>query len=79
VNYLIAHGIDSQRLSAHGFGKTRPVRVTKKIAEQFDFLNEGNLLTEEFIEALTTDHQEITDQINRRTSFEVTGHEFGLH
>ncbi len=79
VNYLIAHGIDSQRLSSHGFGKTRPVRVTKKIAEQFDFLKEGDLLTEEFIKTLTTDQQEITDQINRRTSFEVTDHEFGLH
>ena len=79
VNYLVAHGIDPQRLSAHGFGKTLPVEVTKKIAKQFDFLKEGDLLTEEFIESLTFDQQEVADQINRRTSFEVIGPEFGLN
>ena len=79
VSYLVAHGVDAQRLSAHGFGKTRPVGVTKKIAEQFAFLKEGDLLTEEFIEALPLDQQEIADQINRRTSFEVVDNEFGLH
>ncbi|MEA5129037.1 MAG: OmpA family protein [Proteiniphilum sp.] len=79
VNYLIAHGIDPQRLSAHGFGKTRPAKVTKKIAGQFDFFEEGYLLTEKFIETLTTDQQGIADQINRRTSFEVIDPESGLH
>ena len=49
------------------------------MAEQFDFLSEGDILTEEFIQTLTTDQQEIADQINRRTSFEVTNHQFGLH
>lgn len=79
VGYLVAHSIDPQRLSAHGFGKTRPVSVTKKMEEQFDFLSEGDILNEEFIQTLTTDQQEIADQINRRTSFEVTNHQFGLH
>ncbi|MDY9919471.1 MULTISPECIES: OmpA family protein [Proteiniphilum] len=79
VNYLSAHGINPQRLSAQGFGKTRPVKVSKKMAEQFDFLKEGDLLTEEFIETLTLDQQEIADQINRRTSFEVIDLEFGFH
>lgn len=79
VNYLIAYGIDPQRLSAHGFGKSRPMQVSKKIVEQFDFLEERDLLTEEFIENLAPDQQEIADQINRRTSFEVIDHQFGLH
>jgi Outer membrane protein and related peptidoglycan-associated (lipo)proteins len=78
VGYLIAHGIDAQRLSAHGFGKTQPVIVTKKTAEQFDFLNEGDVLIGEFIETLTPEQQEIADQINRRTSFEVIDNDFGL-
>lgn len=76
VDYLIAHGIDAQRLSAHGFGKTRPVKVTKRIAEQFAFLKEEDVLTEEFIETLTPDQQDIADQVNRRTSFEVIDNEF---
>lgn len=79
VNYLVAHGVNPQRLSAHGFGETRPVKVTKKIAEQFTFLKEGDVLTGEFIETLTPDQQEIADQINRRTSFKVVDNEFGLH
>lgn len=79
VNYLVLRGIDKQRLSAHGFGKSQPVIVTKRIVEQFDFLKEGVELTEEFIETLTPDQQEIADQINRRTSFEVVDDEFGLH
>lgn len=79
VNYLIAHGVAPRRLSANGFGKARPAKVTKKIAGQFDFLEEGDLLTEELIETLTVDQQEIADQVNRRTSFEVIDTEFGLH
>ena len=79
VDYLVTNGINTQRLSAHGFGKTQPVKVMKKMAEQFDFLKEGDLLTEEFIENLTVDQQEIVDQINRRTAFEVVDHQFGLH
>lgn len=78
VNWLADHGIDVQRLSAQGFGKTRPVKVTKKMAGPFPFLPEGNVLTEEFIETLAIDQQEIADQINRRTSFEVVDTEFGL-
>lgn len=79
MDYLVVHGIDPQRLSAHGFGKTRPVTVTKNIAAQFDFMKEGDSLTEEFIETLTPDQQEMADQINRRTSFEVIDQKFGLH
>ena len=79
VNYLVSHGIAMPRLTAYGFGKTRPVKVTKRIAGQIDFLNEGDELTEEFIESLMPDQQEIADQINRRTSFEVIDNEFGVH
>ncbi|WP_298646378.1 OmpA family protein [uncultured Proteiniphilum sp.] len=79
VNYLVAHGVDAQRLSAQGFGKTQPVRVTKRIADQFDFLKEGDVLTGEFIETLAIDQQGIADQINRRTSFEVIENDFILH
>lgn len=79
MDYLVAGGIDPRRLSARGFGKSRPTRVTKKMAVQFHFLQEGDLLTEEFIETLTPEQQQVADQINRRTSFEVTDEKFGLH
>ncbi|MDR0422114.1 MAG: OmpA family protein [Proteiniphilum sp.] len=79
TDWLAARGTDRQRLSVRGFGKTRPARVTKKMAEQFGFLKEGDALTEEFIEKLAPDQQEIADQINRRTSFEVIRDKFGPH
>lgn len=78
VDWLTAQGIDARRMSAQGFGKTQPVKVTRKMAEQYDFLEEGDELTAEFIESLPIDQQEIADQINRRTSFEVMDDDFGL-
>ncbi len=79
VDYLIAHGIDERRLSAAGYGKSQPKTVTKSMAEQFDFLTEGDILSEEFIGNLTPEEQETTDQINRRTEFKVTETNFGLY
>lgn len=78
VSYLIEHGIDERRLSAVGFGKAQPKTVTKNISEKFDFLKEGDILSEEFIEKLTPEQQEIADQINRRTEFRVVDNSFGL-
>ena len=71
VRYLIDNGIADGRLSAVGFGKTQPKTVTASIAANYDFLKEGDLLDDTFIENLTTEQQEIADQINRRTEFRV--------
>jgi peptidoglycan-associated lipoprotein len=76
VAYLISKGIDGERLKAFGEGKTQPKRVNRVIASDSDFLNEGDLLTEEFIKQLTPQQQEIADQINRRTEFRVLGNRF---
>ncbi len=78
VLYLIDNGIDEQRLSAIGFGKTKPKTITAGIAEKYNFLQEGNLLDETFIENLTPEQQEIADQINRRTEFKVIDSSLGL-
>lgn len=78
VNYLINNGISKDRLQAAGYGKSQPKLVTKSIAKKYDFLNEGDLLTEEFILALPLEQQEITDQINRRTEFKVLSITYGL-
>ena len=72
VNYLQTHGIDSLRLSPKGYGEKRPKIVTKRIAATYDFLNEGDTLTEAFIMALDTEEkQEICHSLNRRTEFKV--------
>ncbi|MGM0530640.1 MAG: OmpA family protein [Bacteroidota bacterium] len=72
VNYLIDNGIDSERLKAKGYAATKPKVVDENIAEEYDFLEEGTELTEEFIEDLETEEQrEVAHQINRRTEFKV--------
>ncbi|MBP5393493.1 MAG: OmpA family protein, partial [Bacteroidaceae bacterium] len=72
VNYLIAHGIDTLRLSPKGYGEKRPKIVTRRIAATYDFLNEGDTLTEAFIMALEDEEkQEICHSLNRRTEFKV--------
>jgi len=78
VDYLIAAGIDAARLTAKGYGKSVPKTVTKKMAETNAFLPEGAVLTEEFILTLTPEQQEIADQFNRRTEFQVTGLDYEL-
>lgn len=52
VDYLIAGGIEAARLEAKGYGESVPKTINKKMAKQFDFLKEGDVLTEEFILAL---------------------------
>lgn len=71
VDYLIRGGIEEERLTPTGYGKTQPKTVTKNIAAQYDFLPEGQILDEEFIDTLTPQQQSVADQINRRTEFQV--------
>ena len=72
VNYLLAHGIDTLRLTPLGYGEKRPKIVTRKIAATYDFLHEGDTLTEAFILALEDEEkQEICHALNRRTEFKV--------
>ena len=73
VAYLVDRGIDKGRLSATGYGKAQPVTVGKRLVSRYDFLQEGDVLTEEFIEGLEPEQQEVADQLNRRTSFTVIG------
>ena len=78
VDYLIAHGIASDRLTPMGYGKEKPKVVRKKLAAQYDWLKEGDVLTEEFIKALDKDKQDICDQLNRRTEFIVLRTTYGM-
>lgn len=78
VDYLIAHRIAEDRLTVAGYGKLQPKVVSKSIAKEHDFLNEGDVLTEEFVLGLTPEQQEIADQLNRRTEFKVLSITYGL-
>ncbi len=72
VNYLIEKGIEPARLRAKGYAATEPKTVDAKLAAKHAFLNEGDVLTPEFIENLPTEEQQETaHQINRRTEFQV--------
>ena len=79
VDYLVSAGIPVDRLTAKGYGESVPKTVTKKMAEENDFLKEEDILTEEFIMSLTPEQQEIADQYNRRTEFKVTGLDYNLY
>ena len=78
VDYLIAHGIDSARLEAHGYGEGAPKVVNKKLAETYPFLHEGDTLTEAFILRLDTAQQAVCNALNRRTEFRVLRTTYGL-
>jgi len=71
VDYLIKGGIDAERLTAKGYGKSQPVVADKNLAKQHPFLKEEDTLDEEFIDKLPPEQQEVANQINRRTEFRV--------
>ena len=71
VDYVIKGGIDKERLTAVGYGKSEPKEVSKNLAKKYEFLPESQKLDAEFIGTLPAAEQEIADQINRRTEFKV--------
>ena len=78
VNYLIAHGIASDRLTPKGYGEGKPKKIKRKVAEKYPFLKEGDVLKEEFVVQLPEEQQEQCNQLNRRTDFIVLRTTYGL-
>ncbi len=78
VNYLIEHGIASDRLTPKGYGEGKSKRIKRKVAEKYPFLKEGDVLTETFITTLPEEQQELCNQLNRRTEFTVLRTTYGL-
>lgn len=70
-DYLIAHGIEAERLTPVGYGKTKPMVVDKALQKQYPWLTPDQVLDEAYILSLPADKQEICNQINRRTEFKV--------
>ena len=78
VNYLIASGIAADRLTPKGYGEASPKKIKRKVAEKYEFLKEGDVLSEEFIAAFAEELQEQCHQMNRRTEFKVLRTTYGM-
>lgn len=78
VDYLIAHGIAKDRLTPRGYGWEKPKTVRKKMTEKYPWLKEGDILTADFVTKQSKEHQEICNQLNRRTEFIVLRTTYGL-
>jgi len=79
VNYLIEHGIAEDRLTAVGYGESKPKIVTKKLHEKLEFLAEGDTLSEQYITSLPEEQQDTCNALNRRTEFKVLRTTYGIN
>ncbi len=71
VDYLIAHGIERERLTPVGYGEEKPVVADKHLHDKYPFIPVETALSPDFIQTLTQEQQDICNQINRRTEFKV--------
>lgn len=79
VDYLIGAGIPADRLQYQGYGESRPMTITKRLAREFPQFEEGQTLDEAFILILSPEEQEVADQINRRTEFQVLSVDYQMY
>ena len=71
VDFLVEQGIERNRLKARGYGQSRPVKADLFLAQQYNFIKEGDVLNEAFTARLNERQRETVHQINRRTEFRV--------
>jgi len=72
VNYLKEKGISDKNLKSKGYGESLPLKVSQKLARQYEFLRIGDHLNTATIEMLGNENlKEITRSLNRRTEFKV--------
>jgi peptidoglycan-associated lipoprotein len=71
--WLIVNGkISGPRIKTQGYGEAVPLVVSERLATRVDFLNAGDVLTEDFIEAITNEaNRELAYRLNRRTEFKI--------
>lgn len=78
IDYLISVGIAADRLQSQGYGKSRPKTITRKLNREYPQFPEGTVLTEEYILTLPEADQQVADQINRRTEFQVLSTDYRM-
>ena len=72
TRWLLGRGIASNRIIPKGYGEKQPSAVYANQVAQYPFLQEGWVLTEDFIKALPLeDQREGAHQVNRRTEFKI--------
>jgi outer membrane protein OmpA-like peptidoglycan-associated protein len=71
--WLILNGkISGPRIKTKGYGESVPLVVSERLAKRVEFLNEGDVLTESFIEAISDEaNRELAYRLNRRTEFTI--------
>lgn len=85
VRYLQEHGVKADRLTAVGYGESRPKVITKKLAEKLLLgepkveVAENDTLTEKYILDKNKDVQEVLNSLNRRTEFRVLRTTYGFN
>ena len=78
-DFLIAHGIEAERLTPVGYGESKPVVADKALNKRYPFIPVDQVLDEAFISTLPEDKQETCHQINRRTEFKVVKTTYKLY
>ncbi len=78
-DFLIKHGIERERLTPVGYGKSKPVVANKALNKKYPFIPVDQVLDEAFILKLQPEQQEICNQINRRTEFKVLKTTYNLY
>jgi peptidoglycan-associated lipoprotein len=77
VNYLIARGIDPDRLVAKGYGERVPRRLAKDVVKDGFEFKAGTLLSQAFVDSLPSKpEQEAAYALNRRTEFRIISKDF---
>lgn len=71
TNWLLGKGIASNRIIPKGYGEDIPATVAANQVAEYPYLQEGWVLTEDFIKALPSDYIEGAHQVNRRTEFKI--------
>lgn len=71
--YLITKkNIAASRIKTEGYGETVPQSASSRLASRYDFLNEGDVLTDDFINSLPDEvTKERAHRLNRRTEFRI--------
>lgn len=72
VDYLIEKGVDKTKLFAKGYDNSQPITVDSLIASKYQFLPQGTLLSDEFMQTLSSgEEQAIAHYLNRRVEFKI--------
>lgn len=71
VAYIVNQGIDKSRMSGKGYGESKPNTAAKEWGNEFNYIPEGQVLTEKFIQSLLPDKEKFNTahRLNRRTEF----------